>query len=32
MPFQLLSLEAVAEYLHLTPADVERRVKDNEIP
>ena len=32
MPFQLLNLEAVAEYLHLTPQDVERRVKDNEIP
>ncbi|HXR45814.1 MAG TPA: PTS sugar transporter subunit IIA [Candidatus Limnocylindrales bacterium] len=32
MPFQLLNLEAVAEYLHLTPQDVEQRVKDNEIP
>jgi mannitol/fructose-specific phosphotransferase system IIA component (Ntr-type)/predicted DNA-binding transcriptional regulator AlpA len=32
MPFQLLNLEAVAEYLHLTPADIEQRVKDREIP
>jgi PTS system nitrogen regulatory IIA component len=32
MPYQLLSVEAVAEYLHLTPADVEQRVKDREIP
>jgi len=32
MPFRLLNLEAVAEYLHLTPQDVEQRVKDNEIP
>lgn len=32
MPFRLLNLEAVAEYLHLTPQDVERRVKDREIP
>jgi nitrogen PTS system EIIA component len=32
MPFRLLSLEAVAEYLHLTPQDVEQRVKDKEIP
>jgi mannitol/fructose-specific phosphotransferase system IIA component (Ntr-type) len=32
MPFQLFNLEAVAEYLYLTPADVEQRVKDREIP
>ena len=32
MPFRLLSLEAVAEYLHLTPQDVEQRVKNREIP
>ena len=32
MPYRLLSLEAVAEYLHLTPEDVERRVKNREIP
>ena len=32
MPFRLLSLEAVAEYLHLTPADIEQRVKNGEIP
>jgi nitrogen PTS system EIIA component len=32
MPFQLLDLEAVASYLHLTPADVEQRVKAREIP
>lgn len=32
MPFQLLNLEAVATYLHLTPADIERRVKNREIP
>jgi PTS system nitrogen regulatory IIA component len=32
MPYQLLSLEEVARYLHLTSADVERRVKDREIP
>jgi excisionase family DNA binding protein len=32
MPFQLLNLEAVAEYLHLTPRDVEQRVKNREIP
>jgi excisionase family DNA binding protein len=25
-------MEAVAEYLHLTPADIEQRVKDREIP
>lgn len=32
MPYQLLNVEAVAEYLHLTPADIEQRVKDREIP
>jgi len=32
MPFQLLNLEGVADYLHLTPADVEQRVKNREIP
>lgn len=32
MPFQLLNLEAVAEYLHLTPQDIEQRIKDGEIP
>jgi PTS system nitrogen regulatory IIA component len=32
MSYQILSLDAVAEYLHLTPADVEQRIKDNEIP
>lgn len=32
MPFQLLNLEAVADYLHLTPADIEQRVKDHDIP
>lgn len=32
MPFQLLDLEGVADYLHLTPADIEQRVKNREIP
>lgn len=32
MPFQLLSVEGVAHYLHLTPQEVEQRVKDGEIP
>lgn len=32
MSFQLLNVEAVAEYLHLTPADIEQRIKDREIP
>jgi PTS system nitrogen regulatory IIA component len=32
MPFQLLNLHAVAEYLNLTSADVEQKVKDHEIP
>ena len=32
MPYQMLNLEEAARYLHLTSADVERRVKDREIP
>ena len=32
MSYQILSLDAVAEYLHLTPADIAERVKCNEIP
>ena len=32
MPFRFLSVAEVADYLHLTPADVEQRVKDREIP
>jgi nitrogen PTS system EIIA component len=32
MPFRLLNLEAVADYLHLTTQDVEQRVKNGEIP
>ncbi len=32
MSFQLLDLDGVAEYLHLTRAEVEQRVKDQEIP
>jgi len=32
MPYQILSLDAVAEYLHLTPDDIAQRVKCNEIP
>ena len=32
MPYQLLNVEEVASYLHLTGADVKRRVKDREIP
>jgi mannitol/fructose-specific phosphotransferase system IIA component (Ntr-type)/predicted DNA-binding transcriptional regulator AlpA len=32
MPFRLLNLEAVADYLHLTPEDVAQRVKNREIP
>ena len=32
MPFRLLDLEGVANYLHLTPADIEQRVKNREIP
>ena len=32
MPFRLLDLDGVANYLHLTPADIEQRVKNREIP
>ena len=32
MSFRLLDLKGVASYLHLTPADIERRVKNREIP
>lgn len=32
MPFRLLSLDSVANYLHLTREDIEQRVKDREIP
>jgi len=32
MSYQVLSLEAAAEYLHLAPADIMQRVKYNEIP
>lgn len=32
MSFQLLDLAEVASYLHLTPADIEQRVKNREIP
>lgn len=32
MSFQILNLEAVAEYLNFTPAEVEQRVKDRVIP
>jgi PTS system nitrogen regulatory IIA component len=32
MPFQLLDLEGVANYLHLTPEDIQGRVKNREIP
>lgn len=32
MPFRLLDIEGVADYLHLTPADIEHRVKNREIP
>jgi PTS system nitrogen regulatory IIA component len=32
MAYKILSVDAVAEYLHLTPADVAQRVKCNEIP
>jgi PTS system nitrogen regulatory IIA component len=32
MAYQILSLDDVAEYLHLTPADIAQRVKSNEIP
>jgi PTS system nitrogen regulatory IIA component len=30
--FRLFNVESVAEYLNLTPADIEQRVKDHEIP
>jgi nitrogen PTS system EIIA component len=32
MPFRLLDLDGVANYLHLSPADIEQRVKNREIP
>lgn len=32
MPFQVFNLDAVADYLNLTPAEVQQRVKDREIP
>jgi excisionase family DNA binding protein len=32
MSYEMLSLDGVAEYLHLTRADIEQRVKCNEIP
>jgi PTS system nitrogen regulatory IIA component len=32
MPYRLLDLDEVAKYLHLTPADIEERVKNREIP
>ena len=32
MPFRLLDLEGVANYLHLPVADIEQRVKNREIP
>jgi excisionase family DNA binding protein len=32
MPFRLLDLAGVADYLHLSAAEVEQRVKDREIP
>lgn len=32
MSFQLLDLDGVADYLHLTRADIEQRVKNREIP
>src|ERR1017187_239930 len=32
MPFRLLDLDGVADYLHLAPADIEERVKNREIP
>lgn len=32
MPYQLLNVDAVADYLHLTPADIQQRVRDREIP
>jgi excisionase family DNA binding protein len=32
MPHHVFNIEEVAEYLHLTAADVNRRVKEREIP
>jgi len=32
MPYKILSLDAVAEYLHLTPEDLTQRAKCNDIP
>jgi PTS system nitrogen regulatory IIA component len=32
MPYQLLDVAAVADYLHLTASDIEQRVRDREIP
>jgi PTS system nitrogen regulatory IIA component len=32
MPHKILTLEAAAVYLHLTPADIAQRVKDGDIP
>ncbi len=32
MPHRFLSVDEVANYLHLTPADIEQRVKDGKIP
>ena len=32
MPYRLLDVDGVANYLHLTPADIEQRVKNREIP
>jgi len=32
MPYRLLDLDGVANYLHLTTADIEERVKNREIP
>jgi len=32
MLFRVLNVEAVADYLNLTPAEIEQRVKDREIP
>ncbi len=32
MPYRTFTIEEVAEYLHLTPADIERLVENQEIP
>ncbi|HVM61536.1 MAG TPA: PTS sugar transporter subunit IIA [Verrucomicrobiae bacterium] len=32
MPHRFLSIDEVAEYLHMTSADIEQRVKDRDIP